>query len=174
MRHQMSERAVNPDSNNQENGENLSNLPHSKSVPNLTNNNSNSGTGEDAPGTPSADETSFSYLDPDKRLRVTDNTLKLIQKQALLDYYERHNASGNPVKRSPSQSRQKEPDSGFYSPISGETQAGSRSGSKEANVGGKSADSVIVEERVEIHRADDEDGENDDDKVGPRFSIGSC
>ena len=37
------------------------------------------------------DEHNFSYLDPDKRLRVSDNTLKLIQKQALLDYYQRHN-----------------------------------------------------------------------------------
>jgi len=36
-------------------------------------------------------ENSFSYLDPEKRLRVSDNTLKLIQKQALRDYYERHN-----------------------------------------------------------------------------------
>ena len=39
------------------------------------------------------DEHNFSYLDPDKRLRVSDNTLKLIQKQALLDYYQRHSQS---------------------------------------------------------------------------------
>ena len=49
----------------------------------------------------------YSYLDPDKRLRVSDNTLKLIQKQALLDYYQRHKVKiencGNG-------------DSGFYSP----------------------------------------------------------
>merc|ERR1712223_640116 len=36
-------------------------------------------------------ENTFSYLDPEKRLKVSDNTLKLIQKQALRDYYERHN-----------------------------------------------------------------------------------
>ena len=55
------------------------------------------------------DEHNFSYLDPDKRLRVSDNTLKLIQKQALLDYYQRHsqssltiNNNNNKVKISPS------------------------------------------------------------------------
>ena len=53
------------------------------------------------------DEHNFSYLDPDKRLRVSDNTLKLIQKQALLDYYQRHNhneqrgSNNNQVKISP-------------------------------------------------------------------------
>ena len=32
----------------------------------------------------------FTFLDPDKRMRVADPTLKAIQKQALLSYYERH------------------------------------------------------------------------------------
>ena len=76
----------------------------------------------------------YSYLDPDKRLRVSDNTLKLIQKQALLDYYERHkpstcSASGAAsmiLERSGSASQIDpadsgaggwiDPDSGFYSP----------------------------------------------------------
>lgn len=57
----------------------------------------------------------FGYLDPDKRLRVSDNTLKLIQKQALLDYYQRHSkSSGSGVKMENS-------DSGFYSPTEGST-----------------------------------------------------
>jgi hypothetical protein len=72
--------------------------------------------------------TSFSYLDPDKRLRVSDNTLKLIQKQALLDYYERHStttsttvtktkASGiNSNNNANQQLFEQHPDSGFYSP----------------------------------------------------------
>ena len=59
----------------------------------------------------------YSFLDPDKRLRVSDNTLKLIQKQALLDYYERNQK----VKKSSSSSTVavEEPDSGFYSPTGG-------------------------------------------------------
>ena len=78
--------------------------------------------------TPAA-EKSFSFLDPDKRMRVTDNTLKLIQKQALLDYYERHSAtpgaggSGGGRRKSaaapatPAPAAAAEhPDSGFYSP----------------------------------------------------------
>ena len=36
---------------------------------------------------------SYIYLDPDKKMKVTDNTLKLIQKQAVLDYYERQKKS---------------------------------------------------------------------------------
>ena len=36
------------------------------------------------------DATKYTYLDPEKRLRVADPTLKAIQKQALLSYYERH------------------------------------------------------------------------------------
>ena len=38
-------------------------------------------------------EPSFTYLDPEKKLKVTDNTLKLIQKQAVLDYYTRQKKS---------------------------------------------------------------------------------
>ena len=38
-------------------------------------------------------ETSYTYLDPEKKLKVTDNTLKLIQKQAVLDYYTRQKKS---------------------------------------------------------------------------------
>lgn len=34
--------------------------------------------------------TSYSYLDPDKKHKVADMTLKAIQKKALLSYYERH------------------------------------------------------------------------------------
>lgn len=54
----------------------------------------------------------FGYLDPDKRLRVSDNTLKLIQKQALLDYYQRHSktSTGSGVVK------MENSDSGFYSP----------------------------------------------------------
>ena len=36
---------------------------------------------------------SYTYLDPEKKLKVTDNTLKLIQKQAVLDYYTRQKKS---------------------------------------------------------------------------------
>merc|ERR1719499_13972 len=106
-------------------------LHHSKSVPNLI--------PDEPPCTPEAAtaatpaaEKSFSFLDPDKRMRVTDNTLKLIQKQALLDYYERHSAtpgaggSGGGRRKSaaaatvtpaPAATAAAEhPDSGFYSP----------------------------------------------------------
>ena len=71
-----------------------------KSVPNLM----------DPEVTSEVDE-NYSFLDPDKRLRVSDNTLKLIQKQALLDYYER-----NHKVKSNSKQPAEEPDSGFYSP----------------------------------------------------------
>jgi hypothetical protein len=71
----MSERQVGPS------GE-QDHMHHSKSVPNL------------AEEEVSGEERAFAYLDPEKRLRVTDNTLKLIQKQALLDYYERHSSNG--------------------------------------------------------------------------------
>lgn len=33
---------------------------------------------------------SYSYLDPEKKHKVADLTLKAIQKKALLSYYERH------------------------------------------------------------------------------------
>ena len=65
-------------------------LQHSKSVPNLSTEKQNEGAlNQDEIGSPI--ENTFSYLDPEKRLKVSDNTLKLIQKQALRDYYERHN-----------------------------------------------------------------------------------
>lgn len=88
-------------------------ISHSKSVPNLVNQNDNGNPADESTTSCSPEDTnhqaSFSYLDPDKRLRVTDNTLKLIQKQALLDYYERHNSSMG-------KSKKEAMDSGFYSP----------------------------------------------------------
>ena len=42
---------------------------------------------------------SYIYLDPDKKMKVTDNTLKLIQKQAVLDYYERQNKPVSPISK---------------------------------------------------------------------------
>ena len=59
-------------------------LHHSKSVPNLIpveEPPSPEAAAAAAPATPMLSEASFSFLDPDKRMRVTDNTLKLIQKQ---------------------------------------------------------------------------------------------
>ena len=61
-------------------------LHHSKSVPNLIpveveQPPSPGAASAAAPATPVLSEASFSFLDPDKRMRVTDNTLKLIQKQ---------------------------------------------------------------------------------------------
>ena len=73
-----------------------------KSVPNLM---------SESEVTSSEIDENYSFLDPDKRLRVSDNTLKLIQKQALLDYYER-----NHKVKSNSKQPAEEPDSGFYSP----------------------------------------------------------
>ena len=111
-------------------------LPHSKSVPNLSTEKQNEGgVNQDENSAPV--ENSFSYLDPEKRLKVSDNTLKLIQKQALRDYYERHNTLNkrsanaknnelnecknsalsslqNPAETSNSSST--DLDSGFYSP----------------------------------------------------------
>ncbi|XP_057379868.1 uncharacterized protein LOC130702235 isoform X2 [Daphnia carinata] len=43
----------------------------------------------------------FTYLDPDKRMRVADPTLKAIQKQALLSYYERHAGRSSNASKSP-------------------------------------------------------------------------
>lgn len=37
--------------------------------------------------------TKYTYLDPDKKHRVSDQNLKVIQKKALLSYYERHHSS---------------------------------------------------------------------------------
>ena len=73
----------------------------SKSVPNLLSENSEAAAQasdsqkESGPETEALDsqEPSFTYLDPEKKLKVTDNTLKLIQKQAVLDYYTRQKKS---------------------------------------------------------------------------------
>ena len=65
-------------------------LTHSKSVPNLSTEKQALEGGQDVDENGSPVENSFSYLDPEKRLRVSDNTLKLIQKQALRDYFDRH------------------------------------------------------------------------------------
>ena len=59
----------------------------SKSVPNLL---SEEETSESMMET---ETPSYTYLDPEKKLKVTDNTLKLIQKQAVLDYYTRQKKS---------------------------------------------------------------------------------
>ena len=60
----------------------------SKSVPNLIAEDSNEVEKQEQYQPPS-----YIYLDPDKKMKVTDNTLKLIQKQAVLDYYERQKKS---------------------------------------------------------------------------------
>ena len=71
----------------------------SKSVPNLlSENTAETPDRQKEPGPetePALDsqEPSFTYLDPEKKLKVTDNTLKLIQKQAVLDYYTRQKKS---------------------------------------------------------------------------------
>lgn len=70
----------------------------------------------DARCSPEQTGNNFSYLDPDKRLRVSDNTLKLIQKQALLDYYERRHCGTMVVTSADVESTLA--DSGFYSPVS--------------------------------------------------------
>ena len=72
----------------------------SKSVPNLlqSENEAQNGhrEGSDGDGTAlDTSEPSFTYLDPEKKLKVTDNTLKLIQKQAVLDYYTRQKKSSS-------------------------------------------------------------------------------
>merc|ERR1719445_2785896 len=71
----------------------------SKSVPNLlSENTAETPDRQKEPGPetePALDtqEPSYTYLDPEKKLKVTDNTLKLIQKQAVLDYYTRQKKS---------------------------------------------------------------------------------
>lgn len=40
-------------------------------------------------------QTRYTYLDPDKRHRVSDPTLKAIQKKALLSFYERHHSANS-------------------------------------------------------------------------------
>ncbi len=96
-------------------------VPQSKSVPNLRNrgfilerldHNEEQEEAEEARDERDQQQQSFTYLDPDKRLRVTDNTLKLIQKQALLEYYERHHQK----KKKTSCPESRLVDSGFYSP----------------------------------------------------------
>ena len=72
----------------------------SKSVPNLLQSENEAQTGhrEGSDGDGAALDTgepSFTYLDPEKKLKVTDNTLKLIQKQAVLDYYTRQKKSSS-------------------------------------------------------------------------------
>ncbi|KAG5884834.1 hypothetical protein JTB14_029431 [Gonioctena quinquepunctata] len=42
----------------------------------------------------------YSYLDPDKKHKIPDPTLKAIQKKALLSFYERHNANNKSTWRS--------------------------------------------------------------------------
>ena len=72
----------------------------SKSVPNLLSDSTEQAAQADRQKEPGPAETeqegqepSFTYLDPEKKLKVTDNTLKLIQKQAVLDYYTRQKKS---------------------------------------------------------------------------------
>ena len=101
----------------------LKKLPEctNKSVPNLQDSGANASGMDD-----SENPENYSFLDPDKRLRVSDNTLKLIQKQALLDYYERHKPSPSSTSQSggsnssgcsgSAASGHIDPDSGFYSP----------------------------------------------------------
>ena len=74
----------------------------SKSVPNLA--------AEEKLEQESYQPPSYIYLDPDKKMKVTDNTLKLIQKQAVLDYYERQKKS-DPSKEETSISKPASPES---------------------------------------------------------------
>ena len=73
---------------------NETDLSLSKSVPNLLSEEELAEGGQESERCQvSAAETSYTYLDPEKKLKVTDNTLKLIQKQAVLDYYTRQKKS---------------------------------------------------------------------------------
>ena len=66
----------------------------SKSVPNLLSENDPDEASEDGNNKSNDNcEPSYTYLDPEKKCKVTDNTLKLIQKQAVLDYYTRQKKS---------------------------------------------------------------------------------
>ena len=75
----------------------------SKSVPNLAQQKATPKSESPTSPTPQAEK--YTFLDPDKRMKVADPTLKAIQKQALLSYYERHKAangnSNSPPKCSP-------------------------------------------------------------------------
>lgn len=82
----------------------------SKSVPNLAQRpaakSQQSPASPASPASPTPREPErYTFLDPDKRMKVADPTLKAIQKQALMSYYERHRAAngsaGSPPKSSP-------------------------------------------------------------------------
>ena len=85
------ERLGRENSNHKEKDE--TDLSLSKSVPNLLSEEELAEGQESERCQVSAAETSYTYLDPEKKLKVTDNTLKLIQKQAVLDYYTRQKKS---------------------------------------------------------------------------------
>lgn len=68
----------------------------SKSVPNLVSENAISSQTESVESLDNDRyhaQPNYTYLDPEKKMKVTDNTLKLIQKQAVLEYYERQKKS---------------------------------------------------------------------------------
>jgi len=68
----------------------------SKSVPNLVSENAISTQNESVESLDNDRyhaQPNYTYLDPEKKMKVTDNTLKLIQKQAVLEYYERQKKS---------------------------------------------------------------------------------
>lgn len=68
----------------------------SKSVPNLVSENAISSQNESVESLDNDRyhaQPNYTYLDPEKKMKVTDNTLKLIQKQAVLEYYERQKKS---------------------------------------------------------------------------------
>ena len=117
----------------------------SKSVPNLAAEEKREAAMEQEAG---YQPPSYIYLDPDKKMKVTDNTLKLIQKQAVLDYYERQKKS-DPSK-----------DESISKPASPESQnvgrkfarsvsQGSLALSVEGKVEGKVEGTSRLEERIE-------------------------
>jgi hypothetical protein len=75
----------------------------SSSCSSVTGNNGNTGGSGGSPEKESSDplRSKYTYLDPDKRMRVADPTLKAIQKQALLSYYERHAGRSSNASKSP-------------------------------------------------------------------------
>ena len=80
---------------------------------------------------------SYIYLDPDKKMKVTDNTLKLIQKQAVLDYYERQK------KLDPSK------EESISKPASPESQNGGRKFVRSVSQGSLALSMEAMEARVE-------------------------
>jgi hypothetical protein len=169
MRHQMSERTMVRSKFAADTPDAVAALHHSKSVPNLIGPNDELGQ-EELETYATGGEQSFSFLDPDKRLRVTDNTLKLIQKQALLDYYERRSATSSNRRKSTassggSQGKPEPPDSGFYSPTE-------KNAVVDALARERKEDDSFKHTNVEVHRqqhfADDqhEDGFSQQDQVG--------